>query len=651
MTTQILDTRALDTRASFIPLSKLSVHARNVRHTDKRVDIEALAASIEAHGLLQNLTVVAREGDRYAVTAGGRRLRALKLLAKQGRIARDYAAPCMLGAEEDALEASLAENVQRVAMNVMDEMEAFGVLVDAGASAEDVARRFGTTIRHVEQRLALAHLSPVIRAAYRKGDITLDVARAFCLASDHAIQEQVFKQLSKPITHAHTVRNALTQGRVSSRDRVALFVGLEAYEAAGGRVVRDLFEDGVVFLEDGDLLHRLANERLDAARAEALAAGWGWAEATPGRGGVDSCAAERLQPTMRKLTAAKKRQIAAARSELERLDNALENTSGVDDESPLWAERDAAEERLGALQEAAKDWDRQLMAHAGVALAIDHDGRLSVTRGLIKRTALKALNKLRHRENQVESGDENGLPEGQSSSGDFGEGMSKALIQTLTTARTGAIRSALKDRPQVALALLVHTLQQGCLRDPVPGVAISARAVSFDESDAAASDWSATGEGDVADAGSQWCALLSEPTDSLLAKLATLVSETVDLTHVGLGPRDRRVQAMGDAIAAAVDLDMAGVWAPDEAFWIRAPKALALSALESAPAIASLPLREKTAQLARFAKMKKAELAAVAAEQLSGTGWLPEILVTPLPEGALVMTEAGRAVVAEPHAA
>lgn len=628
--------RAQDTRVLLIPLSELSVHEHNVRRTDKRADIETLAASIEAHGLLQNLTVVEQDGGRHGVVAGGRRLAALKLLAKQGRIARDYAAPCTLIAEDAAHEASLAENVQRVAMNVMDEVEAFAGLVDGGASAEDVARRFGCTIRHVAQRLALARLSPKIRAAYRRGDVTLDVARAFCLGSDHAAQERVFKQLGKPITHAHSVRTALTQGRVSFRDRIALFVGVEPYEAAGGRIVRDLFEDGVVFLEDGELLHRLAQQRLETVRAAELTDGWSWAEVTTGRGVVDGCASERLQPSQRRLTAAEKRQIAETRANIERLDAALEEVSD-DDDNPMWAERDAAEERIGALQEQAKVWDRRHMAHAGVALSIDHDGRLVITRGLIKRTAMKALNKLRNAPalDDDRSEDETTIPSSASMDGDASNHLPKALARTLTTARTRALRAELAQQPHVALALLVHALSQARIRASLAGVGISSRPIGFDDADFA----SLQGNIDVA----AWRDCLAAPADLLLDRLAILVAETLDLTHEGAGAADHRIQSVGDQIAVAIGLDMTRYWTSDEAFWMRAPKPLALAALETAPQIAALPVAERAALLVRSAKMKKAELAAVTAQVLEGVGWLPELLITPLDAGALALTDAGHA--------
>ncbi len=141
-----------------ISLNKLSVSVANVRRTDRKTDIETLAASIAAHGLLQNLTVTPIEDDCFAVVAGGRRLAALTLLVKKGEMAKDCAIPCQIVSSDAAAETSLAENVQRVAMNVMDEVEAFAGLVESGLSSDDIARRFGCTLRHVEQRLALARL-------------------------------------------------------------------------------------------------------------------------------------------------------------------------------------------------------------------------------------------------------------------------------------------------------------------------------------------------------------------------------------------------------------------------------------------------------------------------------------------------------------
>ena len=77
----------------YIPLSKLVPSPDNVRKTDPMHGIEQLAASIEAHGLLQNLQVKPNAKGQFEVVAGGRRLAALKLMAKQKKIAFDFLVP------------------------------------------------------------------------------------------------------------------------------------------------------------------------------------------------------------------------------------------------------------------------------------------------------------------------------------------------------------------------------------------------------------------------------------------------------------------------------------------------------------------------------------------------------------------------------
>ena len=78
----------------FIPLNKLIASPRNVRRKDRKADIEALAASIAARGLLQNLCVVPTDGGSYEVDAGDRRRQALKLLAKTRLIPKDHPVAC-----------------------------------------------------------------------------------------------------------------------------------------------------------------------------------------------------------------------------------------------------------------------------------------------------------------------------------------------------------------------------------------------------------------------------------------------------------------------------------------------------------------------------------------------------------------------------
>lgn len=643
MTTEILDTRTEAQRTCFVPVSKLIVHEDNVRRTDKRADIETLAASIAAHGLLQNLSVVRAEDGRYAVVAGARRLAALRLLIKQGRLPRDFAAPCNVVEPELGAEASLAENIQRVAMNPMDEMEAFARLVDDGMSVEAVAERFGAGVRHVEQRLALGRLSPKIRAAYRKGELTLDAARAFCLTDDHGAQERVFKQLTKPITHTPSVRSALSGGRTPATDRLARFVGLEVYEAAGGRIVRDLFEDGVAFLEDGDLLQRLAAERIEDMREKLTSEGWSWVEAQLHHGQIEGCANERVRPRTPPLTQQEHEAIADLEAEIEALDNELETDA---DNEALWTARDGAEARLDALRESHQSWDTAEMAHAGAVVTIDRNGEPIITRGLIKRADLKAMRKIRPSE--TASGDDTDADaQSPDTVRERAPALPKSLVERLTAARTRALRSELAGSPHIALALTVHALiRRSAARSDVPGLAIAISPIGFDDGDRFEQ---ARTEASAAYANADLLQLSRQPAEKLVALLALFVAEALDVTHDGASPGAERTQATSDELAAVLDLDMSRFWEASAEFWEKTPKAFTLEALSAGPTMASLSEKARKAKLAALTKMKRTELARVAQRQLKN--WLPDVLITPPRSGALAITPAGQDALAQVNAA
>ena len=89
-----------------IPLSRLALAPENVRKTppDPRADAE-LKASIAALGLLENLVVRADEphddgAERYAVVAGGRRLKAMQALVEDGVIHADHPVPCQVRTDD-----------------------------------------------------------------------------------------------------------------------------------------------------------------------------------------------------------------------------------------------------------------------------------------------------------------------------------------------------------------------------------------------------------------------------------------------------------------------------------------------------------------------------------------------------------------------
>jgi ParB family chromosome partitioning protein len=268
-----------------ISLAKLIPCPANVRRTGAGSGIDALAASIQAHGLLQSLVVrpnLDGEGQasgRYEVVAGGRRLAALKLLAKQKWITRSTAIPCRVLESDgvDGAEASLAENVVRHDMHPADQFEAFHGLHQGGIGIEDIAARFGVSAHTVRQRLRLASVSPALIQAYRDEELTLDHLAAFAVTEDREGQERVFGQLQTWQRNPDTIRRLLTHALMPATDRKALFVGLDAYTAAGGTLQRDLFsEDRGGWITDTVLLERLVAERMEREAEVIRAEGWRW---------------------------------------------------------------------------------------------------------------------------------------------------------------------------------------------------------------------------------------------------------------------------------------------------------------------------------------------------------------------------------------
>lgn len=131
-----------------IPLDKLVLSQSNVRRTKSGVSIEELAEDIARRGLLQGLSVrpvIDAAGTAtgiYEVPAGGRRFRALELLVKQRRLAKDARIPCLVREGGIAEEDSLAENVHRENLHPLDQFRAFLTLKEKGQSEEEIAGGF-----------------------------------------------------------------------------------------------------------------------------------------------------------------------------------------------------------------------------------------------------------------------------------------------------------------------------------------------------------------------------------------------------------------------------------------------------------------------------------------------------------------------------
>ena len=639
-----------------ISLSKLTPSPANARRTGAGAGIEGLAASIEAHGLLQSLVVRPKPGGggqatgQYEVVAGARRLAALKLLAKGKRIAKGTAIPCrVLDAEGvDGSEASLAENVVRQDMHPADQFEAFARLHEGGMGIEDIAARFGVSAHTVRQRLRLAVVSPVLIQAYRDEVLTLDHLTAFAVTEDSEAQERVFGQLQDWQRNPDTIRRLLTHALIPATDRKAIFVGLDAYTAAGGTVQRDLFsEDRGGWIADPALLERLVAERMEAAAEAIRAEGWQWVAI-----GQEAQAAawnlRRVWPSKVALSSEDEQRRDALASRYDELAE-QHNRSADDLPDEVAAELDRIEAEISALDAKQEVFRAEDVARAGVVLTLAVDGSLRIERGYVRPEDEAQPEPVTPDEG---GGEADGIEEtgtdddagetpiggtvtpirGAAKPEDKAPALSAALLAELEAHRTAGLQAAIAGQSELAVRVLLHALATDAfyqrygetvasfhayppaLASACPSIADSPARQTM----AAAEDvWRARLPQEH---GALWGWLQDQDATALLGLLAVCVARTVNAgSRTWTTPEGSRCVAA--QVATAAGLDMRHCWtATKDSYLSRVPKALILDAVREG-AGASVA--------GRIAHAKKEVMVADAEQVLDGKGWLPAMLRVP----------------------
>jgi ParB family transcriptional regulator, chromosome partitioning protein len=654
-----------------IPFNQLVLSQANVRTVKTGVSIEALSEDIARRGLLQNLyvrPVIGADGEEtgfYEVPAGGRRYRALERLVKAKRLDKTVPVPCIVRDTGIAEEDSLAENTQREALHPVDQFRAFQTLIDKGLSEDDIAARFFVAPQIVRQRLRLAAVSPRLLELYVAEEMTLEHVMAFTLTTDHARQEQVWEASKNTYNpQPHQIRRMLTETAVhAANDRRAVFVGVEAYEAAGGAIIRDLFDDDRGgWLHDPTLLDRLVHDKLKQ-EAEALSAeGWKWIAVAVDFPYGHTNGLRQLEGE----TVEMNDDESARRSTLLAEFDALEAEYAEARELPDEVDRrlDELEAEIAAIDNRPVRFDPAEIARAGVFVSLNSDGRLDIARGYVRpEDEAKAEQQSADQDEETPSTtDPSAMPRASGvttivldsglnpvaaeddDDGDVIKPLSERLLAELSAHRTVALRNAVAACPDVAFRSVLHGM---CLRvfyhssdncmeinTTVSGVASQAH---YLKESAAVLDFEARHaqwQAELPKAkGALWDHLASMDPDSQMQLFAHLAAATVNVLRE---PWDRRPGAIahGNIVARDVGLDMvAAGWTPTVDNYLgRVPKARILEAVREG-------CGEKEAQL--IDHLKKGDMAREAERLLADSGWLPEPLRLPEIDAISVEAEDG----------
>jgi ParB family transcriptional regulator, chromosome partitioning protein len=638
-----------------IPLDKLDLDPANVRKSQIHdAGIQDLAADIALRGLLQSLSVRpvldagGNETGAYTVQAGGRRFRALKLLVKQKKLAKNAPIPCIVKTDGFAEADSLAENTQRQALTPLDEFRAFKAMAENSNGEDTIAAAFRVSVLVVRQRLRLANASPVILKAFEDAELTLEQLMAYCVTDHHARQEQVFEALGTGNAwnnRPDQIRRMLTEKSVPADDKRALFIGADAYLASGGAIERDLFsEEGEGYLLDVALVERLVSEKLTAEAKRIKAEGWAWVEHAaefPWNHRRDYRA---INPVAPALTDEDENEQAELSGELCDIENAVEDVSDLD--AKTRKRMVAIEARLEELHAKQPVYADEQKAKSGVFVSIADDGKLHIEPGFRRQTDIMAEANSRPAgapasigefdgDYQDESGGENvddaGALDAAAPADDDSADLPDKLMTELTAYHSLGLRNALAADHAIAYLAVLHALTlklfyrgyttDSCLQitahdtlvPPFAGLAefkaaqeIAARHEAFEKM---------LPERETA----LWNFLLGLGESGRQLLFAHCAGLSVNAVHEPVRASNKRRHAGQLAEALRLDMGEQGFVASAANYFGRIKKQQILDTVAEAK-------DEETAAL--LADLKKKDMAAEAERLLAGTGWLPEAMRT-----------------------
>lgn len=560
---------------------RLILDTSNARKMRDKDSLASLKASILAHGIIQPIAVRPPEpserdlqGQLYRVAAGGRRYSAVVELIAEGKIEPTFEIPALVKDVDDdtADEMSLAENILRRAMRPVDEFKAFSRLADEGATADEIALRFGQTLRFVHGRMALGRLHPDLLAMLDAEQLRLEAAMAFTVEPDIERQIAIYNVLDQwGKNNARTIRQALTSGGLLSTSSAAAFIGETRYIMAGGKIAHDLFEDHS-YWTSVDVIEDLKAKRVEEVKRELIEDGWSFVK-TVEELPCNYWEVRNISPEIDVLTPEQKARVEELSALLEQFDE-----DGDDDEYRVM------DEELDELRSIRRAYSEKQKSNSGVLIRTDQS--YTIEYGIL-------------------------LPGSKSSSSSSDKpekdplAISAPVLSEMGKAATAALAEAVAAQPDKALAVLAALLELG----PVtPYTQRRPGRLKIEPSGgyAGAGYQSQTANRPYFEAFAEYAAMTAADLKNALAKL---VSQAVDISEEwGAGKEHRKAALEAFSVDPTPHFDVEG--------YFKAARK---------PVIAAA-FKEITGQ--ELKDGKKGDMAAYAIDAAKKTGWLPEYLRT-----------------------
>jgi ParB family chromosome partitioning protein len=595
-----------NSRLDYVALSDIDYNPSINARRDTETDVTELAATIDVQQMGQPL-LLRPAGRHYEPVDGGRRLRALKLLAEQGKIAANHPVPAYIRELNDteARLLSLATAITRLDLHPADEALNFADLGADGLAPDEIAARFGIPVRRVKQRLAIGRLPKEIVAALKAGEIDLKDAQAYTLLRDPNHALKLFKA---GVRQEWEIRREFGKARIPGDSGEASYVGRDAYVAAGGAIDEDLFSNNVWFA-DGKLLSKLFQQKLKADEKAWLDEGWSFVVIEE-KGAYKTAGWPTLEPEGKpNLSKEQKARADVLRGETKQLQKKLREADEETDED--LEQLQALEDELQALT--AKHFTEAQRKKSGVVVRHRHHD-IEVTFGVMKPAAARKEAKESKQKARDTSKDPSAVrqvePEAEA---DF----TQALAVEMAKVMTHAMQRAVIGNPELSLKLAAAVMLTASNFASPEGFIIEAPVKRFAE----IGDDAARAHQTMMDyvphnprpayVVEMFEALVANPLlDQIIARSLAPLLKIADSEMQHLRP-----------IIDAFDPDVSAHWQPDVDFFKRMPRESLAAALGEAAIAGVTPSK------------KKKELVEMAVRELAPKGWLPKPLRTPSYKG------------------